>query len=55
MEMLQLSFYFLAAYLILAKPKREKIAYRITCLVVISAFFVFYMATKSMILPGVNY
>lgn len=55
MEMIQLCFYLLAAYLIFAKPEKEKIAYRITCFVVLSAFFVFFMATKAMLLPGVNY
>ena len=54
MEMLQLFLYLIAAYLIFSKPKGEKIAYRITC-VVLSAFFVFFMATKTMILPGVTY
>ena len=58
MEMLQLFLYLIAAYLIFSKPKGEKgekIAYRITCVVVLSAFFVFFMATKTMILPGVTY
>ncbi|MDO4642581.1 MAG: hypothetical protein Q4A74_01935 [Cardiobacteriaceae bacterium] len=55
MEMLQLCLYLIAAYLIFAKPEKEQIAYRITCLVVLSAFFVFFMATNAMILPGVNY
>ncbi|EEX50751.1 hypothetical protein [Pasteurella dagmatis] len=55
METVQLCLYLLAAYFIFAKPEKEKIAYRITCFVVISAFFVFFMATKAMILPGVNY
>ena len=55
MEMLQLFLYLIAIYLIFAKPEKEKIAYRITCLVVCSAFFVFFMATKAMLLPGVNY
>ncbi|AHN71254.1 hypothetical protein [Aggregatibacter actinomycetemcomitans] len=55
MEMLQLFLYLIAAYLIFSKPKGEKIAYRITCVVVLSAFFLFFMATKTMILPGVTY
>ena len=55
MELLQLSLYFIAAYLIFAKPEKEKIAYRITCLVVLSAVFIFLMATNAMLLPGVNY
>ncbi|MDO5054273.1 hypothetical protein ACFSAV_09505 [Pasteurella oralis] len=55
METVQLCLYLIAAYLIFAKPEKEKIAYRITCLVVMSAFFVFFMATKGMLLPGVNY
>lgn len=55
MEMLQLCFFLMVTYLILAKPDNEKLAYIITCLVVISAFFVFFMATNAMILPGINY
>lgn len=55
MEMLQLCLYLIAAYLIFAKPEKEKLAYRITSLVVLSAVFVFLMATNAMLLPGVNY
>lgn len=55
MEMVQLCLYLIAAYLIFAKPEKEKLAYRITCLVVLSAVFVFLMATNAMLLPGVNY
>lgn|GEM_PF-6641923 len=55
METVQLGLYLVAAYLIFSKPKKEKLAYRITCLVVLSAIFVFYMATNAMLLPGVNY
>lgn len=55
METVQLSLYLLAAYLIFAKPEKEQWAYRITCLVVLSAIFIFLMATNAMLLPGVNY
>ncbi|MDO5091656.1 MAG: hypothetical protein Q4D61_08925 [Cardiobacteriaceae bacterium] len=55
METVQLCLYLLAAWLIFAKPEKEKLAYRITCLVVLSAMFIFFMATNAMLLPGVNY
>jgi hypothetical protein len=46
---------FAAAVLVLRRPERERVAFRLLVLSVLLMMFLFSMATRTGWLPGVNY
>ncbi len=55
MEFLNLVLIFITAWLVLRKPDRERLAFRILVVSVLLMIFLFSMATRTALLPGVNY
>jgi hypothetical protein len=55
MEFLNLGLIFTTAYLVLRKPGRERLAFRLLVVSTILMVFLFSMATRTGLLPGVNY
>jgi hypothetical protein len=46
---------FSTAYLVLRKPHKERLAFRLLVFSVLLMVFLFSMATRTGLLPGVNY
>lgn len=55
MEFLNLVLIFITAFLILRAPHRERLAFRLLVVSVILMMFLFALATRTGLLPGVNY
>ena len=55
MEFLNLILIFTAAVLVLRKPGRERLAFRLLVISTILMVFLFSVATRTGLLPGVNY
>lgn len=55
MEFLNLVLIFITAYLVLRKPGRERLAFRLLLLSTFLMVFLFSMGTRTGLLPGVNY
>ena len=55
MEFLNLVLIFTTALLVLRKPARERLAFRLLIISTLLMIFLFAMATRTGLLPGVNY
>lgn len=55
MEFLNLILIFTAAFLVLRKPERERLAFRLLIVSALLMVFLFSVATRTGLLPGVNY
>ncbi len=55
MEFLNLVLIFITAYLVFRRPDKERVAFRILVVSVLLMVFLFSIATRSGLLPGVNY
>lgn len=55
MEFLNLVLIFITAYLVFRRPDKERLAFRILIASVLLMVFLFSMATRTALLPGVNY
>jgi len=55
MEFLNLVLIFITAWLVFRKPEKERLAFRILVVSVLLMVFLFSMATRTALLPGVNY
>ncbi|MCX5759995.1 MAG: hypothetical protein NTW72_00565 [Gemmatimonadetes bacterium] len=55
MEFLNLILMLVAAFLVFRKPERERTAFRILVVSSLLMVFLFTLATRSGLLPGVNY
>jgi hypothetical protein len=55
MEFLNLLLIFTTAVLVLRKPERERLAFRLLVLSALLMVFLFSVATRTGLLPGVNY
>ncbi|MGA2260292.1 MAG: hypothetical protein ABSH28_02520 [Acidobacteriota bacterium] len=55
MEFLNFVLLFVIAYLLLRKPEKERLAFRLLVVSVLLMFALFLIATRTAILPGVNY
>jgi len=55
MEFLNFVLMFIAAYILLRKPERERIALRLLVVSVLLMVALFLIATRTAFLPGVNY
>ena len=54
-EFLNFVLMFTAAFLILRKPERERLAFRLLVISVVLMMAIFSLATRTAWLPGVNY
>jgi hypothetical protein len=55
LEFLNFVLIFTAAYLVFRKPEKERLAFRLLVLSVLLMVGLFSMATRTGLLPGVNY
>ncbi len=55
MEFLNLVLILITAAIVLARPEKERMAFRLVVTSVLLMIFVFLLATRSAWLPGVNY
>ncbi|MCX6538999.1 MAG: hypothetical protein NT151_08710 [Acidobacteria bacterium] len=55
MEFMNFVLIFITAYLVFRKPERERLAFRLLVLSVLLMVGLFSMATRTGLLPGVNY
>lgn len=55
MEFLNLVLIFAAALLVLRKPERERLAFRLLVVSTVLMVLLFAIATRSGLLPGLNY
>ncbi len=55
MEFLNLVLIFITAYLVFRRPEKERTAFRILVISVLLMVVLFSMATRTALLPGVNY
>ena len=55
MEFLNLVLIFTAAFLVLRQPERERLAFRLLVVSTLLMVFLFSLATRTGLLPGVNY
>lgn len=55
MELLNLVLIFVTGYLVFRRPDKERVAFRILIVSVLLMVFLFSMATRTALLPGVNY
>ena len=55
MEFLNLVLIFVTAFLVLRAPGRERLAFRLLVVSTLLMVFLFAMATRTGLLPGVNY
>lgn len=55
MEFLNLILIFTAAFLVFRKPDKERVAFRLLIASTLLMVFLFSVATRTGILPGVNY
>jgi hypothetical protein len=54
-EFLNFVLLFVITYLVLSKPQKERLAFRLLVLCVLLMMAMFLVATRTSILPGVNY
>jgi hypothetical protein len=54
-EFLNLVLIFITACLVFRRPEKERLAFRILIVSVLLTVFLFSMATRTALLPGVNY
>ena len=54
-EFLNLVLILIAAFLVLKKPERERTAFRMLAISTLLMIFLFSLATRSGLLPGLNY
>jgi hypothetical protein len=54
-EFLNLAVIFVTAYLVLRKPQKERLAFGLLVFSVLLMVFLFSVATRTGLLPGVNY
>jgi hypothetical protein len=54
-EFLNLVLIFITAYLVFRKPERERLAFSLLVVSVVLMVVLFSMATRTSLLPGVNY
>ncbi len=55
MEFLNLVLIFITAYLVVRTPEKERLAFSILVISVLLMVFLFSMATRTALLPGVTY
>jgi hypothetical protein len=55
MEFLNFILMFTTAYLVLRKPEKERLAFRLVVVSVVLMVLLFSIATRTSLLPGVNY
>jgi len=55
MEFLNFVLMFTVAYLLLRKPEKERLAFRLLVVSVVLMMMLFSIATRTALLPGVNY
>jgi len=55
MEFLNLVLIFVTACLVFRRPEKERLAFRLLLVSVLLMIFLFSMATRTALLPGVNY
>ncbi len=55
MEFLNLVIIFVTAFLVFRKPAKERLAFRLLVVSVLLMIFLFSLATRTSLLPGVNY
>ncbi len=55
MEFLNLVLIFITAYLVFRRPDKERLAFRIVVVSVLLMITLFSIATRTALLPGVNY
>ncbi len=55
MEFLNFVLMFVIAFLLLRKPEKERLAFRLLLVCVLLMMAMFLVATRTAILPGVNY
>jgi hypothetical protein len=55
MEFLNFVLIFITAYIVLRKPEKERLAFRLLVVSVLLMVALFLIATRTAILPGVNY
>ncbi len=55
MEFMNFVLIFIAAYLLLRRPERERLAFRLLIISVTLMIVLFSIATRTALLPGVNY
>ncbi len=55
MEFLNFVLIFVTAWLLLARPEKERLAFRLVLASVVLMVAVFCLATRSSVLPAVNY
>lgn len=55
MELLTFALMFAAAWLILRRPEKERLAARLLIAAVLMMFFLFTLGTRTSLLPGLNY
>jgi lipopolysaccharide export LptBFGC system permease protein LptF len=54
-EFLNFVLMFLAAWIVLRKPEKERLAFRLLVVSVVLMVALFSLATRTALLPGVNY
>jgi hypothetical protein len=54
-ESLNFVLLFVGAYLVLRKPEKERLAFRLLVVSVLLMVALFLLATRTSILPGINY
>lgn len=55
MEFVNFSLMFVTAWLLLRRPEKERLAFRLLLTSIALMMMLFLLATRSMILPGLNY
>lgn len=55
MEFLSLALIFASAFLVLHRPARERLAFRLLLVSAVLMVFLFSVATRTSLLPGLNY
>ena len=55
MEFLNLVIMFVVGWLVFRRPEKEKLAFRLLVVSVLLMVFLFSVATRTSLLPGVNY
>ncbi|MGE5141787.1 MAG: hypothetical protein ACM3JD_20155 [Rudaea sp.] len=55
MEFLNFVLMFATAYILLRKPEKERLAFRLLVVSVVMMVLLFSIATRTSLLPGVNY
>lgn len=55
MEFLNFVLMFTAAWIVLRRPEKEKLAFRLLVTSIVLMVLVFCLATRTTLLPGVNY